>query len=235
MSHTGIGGPAGIDHGHHSHQGSGMIHHPDQSATWNMAVQAEPSRFRGMTINPAIVIGFSLFVSAALISLPYILDAIQGDGPPVNAKKNTPAAGQPQEQESQVPLPLNAVPEVSTDSSAGIPAGSQSAISAKPEADTTRFGRPRDNAASALLQVPPPTHDSYGSAGMYSREYSGFAETAAKHYAANPFVGPGYAGSGASAAAVPEVARTQRHIPYYVLSDSPDGKAPGKRRLMVTR
>lgn len=232
MSHIGMGGPAGVDHGHcHANHGSGMIHHPDQSASWNMAVQTERTNWRGITINPAIVIAISLFVSAVLITLPYILDAIQGDSPP--PKKKTAGNAQASAPAGSANAPIETT------------VMSPSPVSATPDEDTTRFGQPRNNCG----ELPPlqqqqaspfnnSAHERDGSPSLYTREYSRFAETAARHYVGNPFAGPGYEGTGVPAGGgtlAPQVQRTQRHIPYYILSDSPGGTSPGKRRLMVAR
>lgn len=69
---------AGGGHCSHGHHGAGMMHHPDQSPSWNMAIQAEgdPTKVRGI-IDPRIMIGLTFLGFVALVSLPYTLDYLQ--------------------------------------------------------------------------------------------------------------------------------------------------------------
>lgn len=205
--------------GHHCHggHGSGFIHHPDQSASWSMSVQGERNSYARMGANPVVIIALALFVGGVLISLPYVLDAIQlSDLQKAGTTKATSGA-------SETAAPSNSSEAVSGSTEASDTA-EKSTGAARDQNEIARFGHPR----AELNQ-----------ASDY-QDYSRSSQETAQAYAANPLgfgmSGP-MAGQTAQFNGQPSQSSQNRMIngSYMLQESSSDGKKLSKLRLMVTR
>lgn len=200
------------DHGHsHAHggHGSGFMHHPDQSTSWSMAVQTDKDPNKMFSGNPLFVIILSLVVSGVLISLPYVLDAIQLQS--LVDKKNT------EQQEAQK-------------------AAEQQLMQKAIEKPIEPQVNPVRNQEKSLLAEEEPATINERQLGSYYQNYSQSAAQAFGASAANPFGVDSMAATVQPRTSAFQ-RRSMNTDSFYLQSTttSADGRPQTKQRLMVTR
>ncbi|MBY0358278.1 MAG: hypothetical protein K2W82_09780 [Candidatus Obscuribacterales bacterium] len=219
------------DHGHHSHgaHGSGFIHHPDQSTSWSMAMQTDKDPNKMFSGNPLFVIILALVVSGLLISLPYVLDAIQLQSLVDKGNIERQAAKKAAEEQA-------AQKAAEAEQQAAMQKAAEQPLLAQPQAAPQSLLEEAPSAQNQAMQKQEPGAITERQLGSYYQDYSQSASQAFAASAANPF------GVDSSAATVqPRTSafqrRSQNTDSFYLQSTttSADGRPQTKQRLVVTR